>query len=106
RIAVSYDVACQYVKHFRKRFEAQFPDIKDHDRFEFLIPKMHLYAHKDNCHYRYSFNYTEGCGRTDGEAPERSWAALNELATSTREMNSAHCHEVLEDRVNNINFRK
>ncbi|KDQ05651.1 hypothetical protein BOTBODRAFT_98592, partial [Botryobasidium botryosum FD-172 SS1] len=106
RIVVSYDVACQYVKHFRERFEAQFPDVKDHDRFEFLIPKMHLYAHKDDCHYRYSFNYTEGCGRTDGEAPERGWAALNELATSTREMNSAHRHEVLEDRVNDINFRK
>ncbi|KDQ15239.1 hypothetical protein BOTBODRAFT_108942 [Botryobasidium botryosum FD-172 SS1] len=76
-IVVSYDVACQYVKHFRKRFEAQFPDIKDYDRFEFLIPKMHLYAHKDDCHYRYSFNYTKGCGRTDGEAPERAQRACD-----------------------------
>lgn len=105
-VVVSYDVACQYDRHFRERFEAQFPGIKDFSRFRFLIPKMHLYAHKESCQFQYSFNYTEGCGRTDGEAPERGWAALNLFATSTREMNGAHRHEVLEDRISDINFRK
>lgn len=105
-IGVSYDIACQYDRHFEERFRAQFPSVKDFSRFRFYIPKMHLYAHRDNCHYQYSFNYTAGSGRTDGEACERGWAELNQFSTSTREMNGAHRHEVLEDRISDINFRK
>ncbi|KDQ05612.1 hypothetical protein BOTBODRAFT_78386, partial [Botryobasidium botryosum FD-172 SS1] len=103
---VSYDIACQYSRHFQERFEERFLGVKDYTRFRFLIPKMHLYAHKEDCQFRFSFNYTDGCGRTDGEAPERGWAELNEHSASTREMNGGHRHEVLDDKVSDINFRK
>ncbi|KDQ05826.1 hypothetical protein BOTBODRAFT_89698, partial [Botryobasidium botryosum FD-172 SS1] len=103
---VSYDIACQYVRHFRERFEERFPGVTNFERFRFLIPKMHLYAHKEDCQFKFSFNYTDGCGRTDGEAPERGWAEINEFSTATREMNGAHRHEVLDDRISDVNLRK
>ncbi|KDQ15765.1 hypothetical protein BOTBODRAFT_76721, partial [Botryobasidium botryosum FD-172 SS1] len=75
-------------------------------RFRFLIPKMRLYTHKEDCQFKFSFNYMDGCGRTDGEVPERGWAKINEFSTATREMNGAHRHEVLDDRISDVNLRK
>lgn len=107
RVVLSYDVNCQYARKFLARmtdhFDEDIPHIND---IEFLIPKMHLIGHCDDCKYLYSFSYTWGSGRTDGEAPERNWALLNPLSMATREMNSAHRHEVLEDHMREINFKK
>ncbi|KAF9028382.1 hypothetical protein BDZ89DRAFT_1066203, partial [Hymenopellis radicata] len=44
------------------------------DLIKFLVPKMHLDGHKDNCRYRYSLNYFQGAGRTYAEGIEGSWA--------------------------------
>lgn len=56
----------------------------------FFIPKFHIKAHISHCQLNYSFNLTKGVGRTDGEAPERGWAAINPIATSTKEMGLGH----------------
>ena len=50
----------------------------------FLVPKFHLPGHNERCQLNYSFNLTPHVGRTDGEAPERGWAAINALASSTK----------------------
>lgn len=108
QIVFSYDVNCQFHRRIKDRFRTRFPDIAlDHfKKVKYVIPKMHALAHVEDCQYLYSLNFTPGSGRTDGEAPERNWAALNPLSMSTREMNSAHRHEVLEDHMNEINFKK
>ncbi|KAF8885532.1 hypothetical protein BD779DRAFT_1673697 [Infundibulicybe gibba] len=62
-------------------------DILDgHVNIKFLVPKFHLPAHVAACRTRYSFNFTKGVGRTDGEAPERGWSEVDPLAPSTKEM--------------------
>ena len=106
-IRLIYDVNCQYSRRLRERFEKNFPDSSDLiDGLSYLVPKAHLPGHIGDCAYEYSPNYIEGCGRTDGEALERDWSLLNKVAPSTWEMGPSHQHEVLEDHMNEINFKK
>jgi Kyakuja-Dileera-Zisupton transposase len=72
----------------------------------FLVPKFHLPAHIQKCHWNYSFNYTKNVGRTDGEAPERGWSNLNGLAYSTREMGPGSREDTIEDHVGDWNWKK
>lgn len=71
-----------------------------------LVPKFHLPAHILPCQLAYSFNLSPGVGRTDGEAPERSWAVSNLLAYSTREMSAGGRHDFLDDAFGDFNWAK
>ncbi|KDQ49017.1 hypothetical protein JAAARDRAFT_144064, partial [Jaapia argillacea MUCL 33604] len=62
-----------------------------------LVPKMHLYRHKDNCQYSFLLNYAKCVGRTHGEKIETLWVAGKELRGSTQEMNEGHQHDTLSD---------
>lgn len=73
---------------------------------KFLVPKFHLPAHIKPCRTRFSFNYTPGVGRTDGEAPERGWAEVNPLAASTREMGPGARRDTLDSHFGDYNWRK
>jgi hypothetical protein len=55
---------------------------------------------------RFSFNYTSLVGRTDGEAPERGWAAANAVSASTREMGPGSRRDTLDDIFADWNHRK
>lgn len=107
QIVISYDVACQYCKHFFERIRKVCPDLTGlQEKLVFLVPKMHLMAHKTDCQYLHSFNFTEGVGRTDGEQVERNWAKVNANAGSTKEMTGGHRHDTLNDHHQNFNFDK
>jgi len=107
RIVLSYDLGCQYGINFVPRMEARFPHLKGRlHRVVFLVPKMHLYGHKEDCQYLYSFNFTPGVGRTEGETPERGWAIVNLHAGSTFEMNGGHRHDSLNTELTDMNFKK
>ncbi|KAJ7842104.1 hypothetical protein B0H14DRAFT_3457041 [Mycena olivaceomarginata] len=85
RFVVSYDIACQWYKNLWGRM-AIFPaeaQLSGEKKFVFLVPKIHLPAHIEECNINFSFNLTPSVGRTDGEAPERGWADANRLANST-----------------------
>lgn len=71
-----------------------------------LVPKFHLPAHISACQAQFSFNYTPGVGRTDGEAPERGWDYLNPAATQTKEMGPGSRRELLEDLMGDRNWKK
>lgn len=96
-VVTSYDIACQWSCNFKTRHSA-YDLAFDHRQhtFVFLVPKFHLPAHQMSCQYEYNFNYTKGVGRTDGEAVERGWAAVNPFATSTKEMGPGHRRDVLD----------
>lgn len=109
RLVISYDIACQWSRNLLARCElypenrisgSQAPEIL------FLVPKFHLPAHIADCQIRYSFNLTPGVGRTDGEAPERGWSAVNAVATSTREMGPGSRRDTLDDHFGDYNWRK
>ncbi|KAG6836222.1 hypothetical protein H0H93_010103 [Arthromyces matolae] len=96
---VSYDIACQWSINLRERMARL-----DHDFFlfngtvqvRFFVPKFHLPAHIMSCRTKFSFNYGVGVGRTDGEAPERGWAEINSIASSTKEMGPGSRRDALD----------
>ncbi|KAJ6522124.1 hypothetical protein DFH09DRAFT_1251026 [Mycena vulgaris] len=87
-----------YERKIRKENEKRY--------FVFLVPKFHLPAHIESCNIKFSFLLTRYVGQTDGEAPERGWANINRLATSTREMAPHLRREVLDDHFNDWNWKK
>ncbi|KAG1744823.1 hypothetical protein EDB19DRAFT_1894525 [Suillus lakei] len=106
---ISYDIACQWSKHIWTRMST-FPHqyhIQHHEKsITFLVPKFHLPAHVAKCQTSFSFNFIKGVGRTDGEAPERGWADINPIATSTREMGPGSRRDTLDDHFNDWNWKK
>jgi Kyakuja-Dileera-Zisupton transposase len=106
---ISYDIACQWNKHLWDRM-SQYPTqmhIERGSKFvTFLVPKFHLPAHIFACQIAYSHNLVKGMGRTDGEAPERGWANINPVATSTREMGPGSRRDTLDDHFGDFNWKK
>ncbi|TFK59371.1 hypothetical protein BDN72DRAFT_945939, partial [Pluteus cervinus] len=110
QIVESYDIACQWSKKLRVRVGEYSPwfttDLLDSRNITYLVPKWHLAAHRDSCRTGFSFNFTPGVGRTDGEAPERGWAAINEIAASAKEMGPGSWSDTLDDYLGDYNWRK
>ncbi|KAJ8694301.1 hypothetical protein PTI98_009225 [Pleurotus ostreatus] len=109
-LVVSYDIACQWSCKLILRSQSYpmnliTPRVNDLHA-TYLVPKFHLYAHQTDCQINYSFNLTPGVGRTDGEAPERGWAAMNPVASSTKEMGPGSRRDTLDDHFRDYNWRK
>lgn len=106
---ISYDIACQWSKHLWTRmstFPHQYHIKHDHKSITFLVPKFHLPAHVAKCQSNFSFNFIKGVGCTDSEAPERGWADINPIATSTHGMGPGSRHDTLDDHFNDWNWKK
>ncbi|KAK0440544.1 hypothetical protein EV421DRAFT_1737210 [Armillaria borealis] len=109
RIVVSYDINCQWSKKLWERmaiYPSSMMPHQDPGDFVYLIPKFHLPAHIPSCHVKYSFNKTPFVGETDGEAPERSWSRLNQLAASLKVMDPGGYLNTLDDHIGDYNYRK
>ncbi|TFK74082.1 hypothetical protein BDN72DRAFT_914121 [Pluteus cervinus] len=108
RVSQSYDIVCQWTKHLLERLALYEPTVSlnlRHD-FNFFIPKWHIAAHRASCQTDYSFYWSPYVGRTDGEAPERGWAAMNSIASSTKEMGPGSRRDTLDDFFGDYNWRK
>ena len=108
-LVMSYDIVCQWSIHLWERMSA-FPhhlqvDL-DGKKVIFLVPKFHLPAHVASCQTSFSFNLIPKVGRTDGEAPERGWANINPVSTSTKQMGPASRRETIDDHFGDWNHKK
>ena len=94
---VSYDIACQWVKHLleclSKLPSAIRPTVGS---FEVVILKLHVHSHNPSCLTDYSFNYLEGTGHTDGEGIERVHLMLGPLSVSTKQMGLGYHHDGMD----------
>ena len=70
------------------------------------VGKWHLAAHISECFYKFSLNFIQGAGQVDGEIMETLWSVLDEVAGLTQGMSVAHCQEVLDDYMNDSNWKK
>ncbi|KAI0054692.1 hypothetical protein BV25DRAFT_1873293 [Artomyces pyxidatus] len=106
---ISYDIACSFYKNFEVRM-AKHPESRQLDlenmSLKWAVPKFHLLAHGAKCQTPFSLNLMYGVGRTHGEGVETGWAEMNGAALSTREMAGSARHEVLDDVLGAINWRK
>ncbi|KAG1719215.1 hypothetical protein EDB19DRAFT_1648528, partial [Suillus lakei] len=106
---LSYDIACQWHKKIWNRLDSMPPNLwfdREKKHLRFFVPKFHLNAHVPTCQTRFSFNYSKGVGRTDGEASERGWANINQVATSTKEMGPGSRRDTLDDNFSDWNWKK
>ncbi|KAJ7118695.1 hypothetical protein C8R43DRAFT_1091016 [Mycena crocata] len=107
-VVSSYDIACQWGRNFAKRAsempaKMQLPkDVK----VLFKVPKFHLPPHVKKCHGPYSFNYTKGVGRTDGEGVERNWSWLNWAARFVSVMGPGSREDTIDDLCGFSNWKK
>ncbi|KAJ7609963.1 hypothetical protein FB45DRAFT_982292 [Roridomyces roridus] len=107
-ILVSYDIACQWSINFWKRAKKMpsYLQLPPGLRIQFKVPKFHLPLHVKKCHGPYSFNYTKGVGRTDGEGVERNWSWLNMIVRSVSVMGPGSREDTIDDFCGYANWRK
>ncbi|KAJ7738811.1 hypothetical protein B0H16DRAFT_1465657 [Mycena metata] len=107
-VVASYDIACQWARNFWARASAMPANLKLPAGLTMLfkVPKFHLPPHVKSCHGPYSFNYTKGVGRTDGEGVERNWSWLNGAAQSVSVMGPGSREDTIDDLCGFSNWRK
>lgn len=107
-VLVSYDIACQFKLKFGKQMPKLPPalHLPSSIPMEWGIPKCHCPMHKVPCQAPHSLNFQSGISRTDGEGIEWSWAEMNHVANSTKEMGPGSRHDTLDDHLCHHNFKK
>ncbi|KAJ7632089.1 hypothetical protein B0H17DRAFT_961868, partial [Mycena rosella] len=110
-LAISYNIACQWkinLKDRAKKIRKTTPITMRLEDFEiqYALPVWHAVAHEVTCQTQNSLSYAVGVGRTDGEGIERTWAVLNPVGYSTKEMGDGNRHDTIEDKIDHLNFEK
>ncbi|KAG2050816.1 hypothetical protein BDR06DRAFT_983821 [Suillus hirtellus] len=106
---VSYDIACQWSKKFWAQMETMPTHLHlPHETLDirYFVPKFHIGAHIEECQIAFSWNFGKFVGCTDGEAPERGWANINQVASSTKEMSPGTRRDTLDDYFGDWNWKK
>ena len=104
---ISYDVMCQWSVHMMERVIAsKHLRLPDKLKLKLAIGLFHIHGHQDTCLPRYSPSFIEGGRQIDGETIETLWAPLNEISRSTRGMSTSHRREVIDDHMNDSNWKK
>ena len=86
--------------------ESEFLELWESLEITLAVGKWHLAAHIAECFYKFSLNFVEGAGEVEGEIMETLWSVLDEVAGLTQGMSLAHRQEVLDDYMNDSNWRK
>jgi Kyakuja-Dileera-Zisupton transposase len=104
---IIYDICCQWCKHFRERVsESEFLEIWEGIEITPAVGKWHLAAHIRECFCKFSLNFVEGAAEVEGEILETLWSGLDEIAGLTQGMSISHRQEVLDDYINDSNWKK
>jgi hypothetical protein len=104
---IIYDICCQWLVHFQERVsESEYLTLSDSLEITGAVGKWHLAAHIPECFPRFTLNFIEGAAQVEGEIVETLWSGLDEIAGLTQAMSIAHRQEVLDDYMNDSNWRK
>jgi hypothetical protein len=104
---IIYDICCQWSINFRQHIsESVVLDLYDSLEITGAVGKWHLAAHIPECFPKFSLNFVEGSGEVEGEILETLWSKLDEIAGMTQAMSIAHRQEVIDEHMNDSNWRK
>lgn len=104
---VIYDIMCSWSKNFLWRVsQSNTLDLREDLELLYGIGKFHLGVHIQECFPLYSLNFIHGAGQIAGEILESLWSNLNKAAGSTSTMSQAHRQEVLDNYMNDSNWKK
>lgn len=109
KVLLLYDIYCQYSVHLQRRvkenpvlFEAWRHDLD----IDGGIGLFHVHSHREECLFWFAPYYIPGAAVVDGEVLETLWSVLNQISRSTRTATLAHRAEILDDHMNDSNFKK
>ncbi len=105
---ISYDIACQWSVNFKTRMQ-ELPNhlrLRGECGLSCGIPKLHTKAHQLSCQSEFAIGIQDGMGQPDGEGIECTWAVVNALANSTKEMGPGSRHDTLDNHFSYHNFMK
>ena len=104
---IIYDICCQWIIHFCERIsESEFLELCASIEIVGAVGKFHLAAHIPECFHKFTLNFIEGAGEVDGEILETLWSDMDEVAGLAQAMSVAHHQEVIDDNMNDSNWRK
>ena len=104
---IIYDICCQWIIHFRERVsKLEFLELCDSIEIIGAVGKFHLAVHIPECFYKFTLNFIEGASEVDGEILETLWSNMDEVSGLTQAMSVAHHQEVIDDNMNDSNWRK
>ena len=70
------------------------------------VGKWHLTAHIPECFLKFTLNFVEGASQVEGEILETLWSGMDEVAGLAQAMSIAHHQEVVDEYMNDSNWRK
>jgi hypothetical protein len=106
-VMLIYDIMCQYHRNLTRRVDqSPYLEIPDGLHISKAIGLFHIHGHQDECFPRFAPTFIKGAGQVDGEILETLWAVLNDISPSTRTATLAHRTEILDDHMNDSNWKK
>lgn len=106
-VLVLYDIMCQYFKKLGTRFaENDYLELPEGVKLIPGIGLFHVHGHQPSCLVRYAPSFIKGAGQVDGEIIETLWSTLNDTSRSARTATLAHRAEMLDDHMNDSNWKK
>jgi hypothetical protein len=107
RLLHIYDLGCIYHINRPQRFlDGRAYLTAPTSILEKAIGMFHVHGHQDSCFFRYATAFIKGAGMVDGEILETLWSTLNGISPSLRTATLAHRSEVLDDHMNDGNWKK
>jgi hypothetical protein len=102
-----YDIGCEWCLYFLDRVAtSKYLHLRDDLDLVTAVGKFHLGGHIRECFALFSLNFVQGAGQLDGEILETLWSSLNKVAGHTRSMSQAHRQEILDNHMNDSNWKK
>jgi hypothetical protein len=83
-----------------------FLSLWEHFKLTPAVRKFYLGAHIKERFYKYSLNFVEGSSQIGGEIMETLSSIMNKVLGITRSMSWAHWQEMLDDYMEDGNFKK
>ena len=108
-LMVSYDITCQWkvnLMTWMKKLPVTLSLKPDAVSMWFGLPIWHVSAHEVLCQVENSLGLQEGVGWMDGGGIEWTWAEMNTMVMSTKEMGEGAQHDTLDDNFLFHNFEK
>ena len=104
---VIYDICCQWLIYFQERV-SKLESLNSSDSMEITgaVSKLHLAAHILECFAWFTLNFIKGAAEVNGKILETLWSGLDQVAGLTQAMSIAHRQVVLDDYMNDSNWRK
>ncbi|KAI9447428.1 hypothetical protein H4582DRAFT_2051188 [Lactarius indigo] len=104
---ICYNVMCQWSVHMAESVVgSNYLEVPDNLELRLGIGLFHIHGHQDTCPARYSPSFIKGGQQINGETIETLWALLNEITRSTRGMSTSHRREVIDNHMNDSNWKK